>query len=165
MAQNIRTQQQPTDSHWFVIDGRDCFIPWNWEVKVNLTAMQYITPWGDGKEEWTQSDWPTLNEMKAAGMDVKLGHPYQEYDIDFPERFRRLTPKKAREVVAEFAEHGFHVTLDAVMHNYAAWKADFKSGYRGEDFHLFTPCGCNPLSFRATTLHPSCEDWQTTYMC
>ena len=41
---------------------------------------------------------------------------------------------------------------------------DLKSGYRDEKngYHLFTPCGCNPLSLRATSLEKEL-DWQTTY--
>lgn len=162
----IRTTRQAGDSHWFVIDGKDCYLPWNWEVKVNMETMQFILPWGEDKTEWEQSDWPTLNDLKhRMGVSVEDGHPYREYDIDFPDNVRELTPERAQEVVLEFNANGIPVTMEAVMHNYAAWHADFKSGYRGEGFHLFTPCGCNPLSFRATTLDPSCDDWQTTYMC
>lgn len=159
--ETIRTTRQAGDSHWFVIEGKDCFLPWNWEIKVNMQTMQYVMP---GSDEWKTCDWPTLNEMNFSGVDIKEGHPYREYDIDLP-GVRELTPERAHDIVDEFFAHDIPVTLDAIMHNYAAWKADFKSGYRGEDFHLFTPCGCNDLSFRATTLDPSCDDWQTTYMC
>lgn len=31
--------------------------------------------------------------------------------------------------------------------------------------HLFTPCGGNPFSLRATTLEECCRDWQKTYTC
>lgn len=34
------------------------------------------------------------------------------------------------EVIKVFAEHGFNVTEEAVMHNYEAWKGDFKVGLR-----------------------------------
>lgn len=160
----IRTERLANDSHWFVIDGQECFIPWNWEVKVDMQAMTYIER-SEDKEAWEASTLPTLNELKETGHQVEHGFPYKEYDINFPADFRELTPQKAAEVVEEFKAHGFNVTMSAIMHNYAAWKQDWKSGYRGEDFHLFTPCGCNPLSFCATTLHSSCEYWQHTYMC
>lgn len=161
---DIRTTRQTSDSHWFVIEGQECFLPWNWETKVNMQTMQYIDGFDRDADEWKQSDWPTLNQLKASGKDVRNGFPYRAYDINLPD-VRVLTPEKAREIVQEFKDNGFNVTMDAIMHNYAAWTADFKSGYRGDDFHLFTPCGCNPLSFRATTLEESCADWQTTYMC
>lgn len=157
----IRTTRQASDSHWFVIEGKECFLPRSWECKVNMQTMQYVKSYTD---EWETCDWPTLNQLRASGVDVRDGFPYRSYDIDLP-GVRVLTPKRARKIVEEFKANGINVTLDAVMHNYAAWLADFKSGYRGEDFHLFSPCGCNDLSFRATTLDPSCEDWQTTYMC
>lgn len=159
--ETIRTTRQAGDSHWFVIEGKECFLPWNWEIKVNMQTMQYVMP---GSDEWKACDWPTLNQLNLSDADIKEGHPYREYDIDLP-GVRELTPERAHDIVDEFFAHDIPVTLDAIMHNYAAWKADFKSGYRGEGFHLFTPCGCNDLSFRATTLDPSCDDWQTTYMC
>ena len=33
----------------------------------------------------------------------------------------------------------------------------------GNGYHLFSPCGCNPLSVRLSTLHDLCSDWQVTY--
>lgn len=68
-------------------------------------------------------------------------------------------------VIDEFKQHGFNVTKEAILHNYSAWRCDYKSGYRDDanEYFLFTPCGCNPFSLSATTLHPSCEDWQHTY--
>ena len=46
-------------------------------------------------------------------------------------------------------------------------KKDYKSGYCDDtnNYHLFTPCGCNPLSFRATSLPTQCGYWQYTYVC
>ena len=29
---------------------------------------------------------------------------------------------------------------------------------------LLKLCGCNPLSFRASSLHPQCIEWQHTYV-
>lgn len=57
-------------------------------------------------------------------------------------------------------------TREAVLHNFRAWSGDLKSGFRDDrnGYHLFTPCGCNPLSFRATSLEPEL-DWQKTYEC
>ena len=157
----IRTTRQAGDSHWFVIEGKECFLPWNWEIKVNMQTMMYFMP---DTDEWRLCDLPTLNDLNRDGVDVKDGFPYREYDIDLP-GVRELTPERAHDIVDEFFAHDIPVTFDAIMHNYAAWHAGFKSGYRGDGFHLFTPCGMNDLSFRATTLEPSCEDWQTTYMC
>lgn len=161
----IRTEQTASDSHWFVIDGQDCFLPWDWRTKVDMQSMTYIIPYGDDRGEWEVSPLPTLNDLVQQGHKVEEGVPYEKHDVDFPDSFRRLTPQKAFEVMLEFNAEGFPVTMGAIMHNYAAWCQGWKSGYRGEGFHLFTPCGGNPLSFRATTLHPSCDDWQTTYMC
>jgi hypothetical protein len=71
------------------------------------------------------------------------------------------------DIVLWFNEHGYAVSPEAVGHNLSAWWGDMKSGYRDEKngYHLFSPCGCNPLSVRLTTLDKLCEDWQTTYSC
>lgn len=66
----------------------------------------------------------------------------------------------------EFIDNGFNVTMEALRHNYEAWYYDLKSGYRDEEngYHLFSPCGCNPLSFSASELIEG-NDWQITYVC
>lgn len=66
----------------------------------------------------------------------------------------------------EFSRHGFEVSDRALFHNYKAWQLDFKSGCRddGRGYHIFTPCGCNPLSFRLTALSEEMKDWQQTYI-
>lgn len=90
---------------------------------------------------------------------------YDEYVIrPFGDTFK-LGPVPYKKIVAEFAEHGFNVSTAALRHNYDAWRANEKSGYLDESNgnHIFTPCGANPLEFRATTLHRRCRDWQKTY--
>lgn len=68
-----------------------------------------------------------------------------------------------KEVIKEFKTNGFNVTEEAIIHNFEAWKSDYKSGYKDESngYFLFTPCGCNELSFNATELIN--KDWQETY--
>lgn len=68
-----------------------------------------------------------------------------------------------KEVINEFKDNGFNVTEEAIIHNFDAWKSDFKSGYKDEEngYFLFTPCGCNALRFNATVL--TGDDWQETY--
>ena len=105
----------------------------------------------------------TLNNLNAQ----KLGHEvycYDEYNINLGNN-PAMGDKDIDAIIAEFEEAGFKVTKAAIMHNYYAWSADRKSGYRDEKngYHLFTPCGCNPFSLSATTLHDLCKDWQTTY--
>lgn len=70
-----------------------------------------------------------------------------------------------KKVLAWFEEHGLPVTEEAVLHNFHAWQKDMKSGFldKVNGYHLFSPCAHNPLSFERMTLHPSCEEWQTTY--
>ena len=57
-------------------------------------------------------------------------------------------------LIARFNEQGWKVTKEALEHNFWAWKADRKSGYRDDEngYFLFTPCGCNKLSFTATEI-------------
>ena len=113
-------------------------------------------------------DLPDLNQLVREGY-VLEATIYRCHDID-PEAFRDnrncppFTGKWVREFIREFKEHGFNVTREALVHNFSCWIGDLKSGYRDEKngYHLFTPCGCNPLSFRATSLEPEL-DWQETY--
>ena len=106
----------------------------------------------------------TLNNLIKNGIGKEV-FPYNEYDIDLGRV--HLEKHQIEKICKEFRENGFEVTEEAILHNYAAWCGDLKSGYRDEKngYHLFSPCGCNPFSLRATTLEPICSDWQTTYMC
>ena len=89
------------------------------------------------------------------------------YEIYFPVAKRRLTEKDFDSIIEEFAQNGFNVTRDALQHNYVAWLSDMKSGYRDDrnNYHLFSPCGCNPISFRVSALSDDYKNWQTTYEC
>ena len=107
----------------------------------------------------------TLNILIKEGMGKEV-HCYDECDYNedvYPDEFER-TDEKVAEIKAFFARKGYTVEEDAINHQLSAWRCDMKSGYRDEKngYHLFSPCGCNPLSIRLTTLHPLC-DWQKTY--
>lgn len=104
-----------------------------------------------------------LNDIYGQITEV---HCYKEFDVDYGYNFR-LTEARLNEIIGKFKTEGFDVTEDAIRHQYDAWRGDYKSGYRDEErgYHLFTPCGCNPFSIRATTLHEKCKDWQITYEC
>jgi hypothetical protein len=111
----------------------------------------------------------TLNGMIAAGLTEREEvHCYDEveyFEDVYPDTIN-LTKDKIDKIVKFFKEKGYNVQSSAVEHNLSAWFADEKSGYRDEKngYHLFSPCGCNALSIRLSTLHPLCEDWQTTYV-
>ncbi len=106
----------------------------------------------------------TLNKLKEEEK-AKEVFCYDKCDRNFG--WEPLSEDKVMNLVRDFHKNGFNVTARAIYHNMSAWCADMKSGYRDEKngYHLFTPCGCNQLSFRATSLHKLCEDWQTTYVC
>lgn len=152
------------DNHarWFAIKGVDgrLLMPNYWDIHVDLENMRYT---------FNDCDYPTLNDLNHPYDSVKLCYPYNECDIDFD-----YYPEDIDEygfdidfVLDTFSDNGFNVTEEAVMHNFNAWYNDFKSGYRDDEngYHLFTPCGCNHLSFRCTSLHETAKDWQTTYKC
>jgi len=131
-----------------------------YDAKVNLHNLTFLSFADDGYKE---SDLPTFNDLIKSGVVKEVSCIEKTYDIDFPSNVRRLTKKMIKDIIKEFADNGFNVSERAILHNYDCWKCDAKSGYRGRNYHLFTPCGCNPLSFRATTLHRKCANWQTTY--
>ena len=108
----------------------------------------------------------TLNDLLREGKGKEV-FPYEEYDINNVRGAKNLTDKDLLRIQKKFKKNGFNVTFEALFHNYHAWFMDMKSGYRDEEngYHLFSPCGCNPLSFRATTLCDNRKDWQFTYEC
>jgi hypothetical protein len=127
--------------------------------KVDLEKGMYIPT---TSENFEKSSLPTFSELVIDNI-VKEISCIEYFDIDFDYKVKSLTIKDMLDVQKKFKENGYNVSLKAIKHNYDCWLCDFKSGYRGKGYHLFTPCGCNPLSFRATTLHRKCKDWQTTY--
>jgi hypothetical protein len=135
-----------------------------YDSKVDIENLKFISIADEGYKDCTL---PTLNELYANGILIKEGTCIErEYRVDF-RNMTSLNDSDINLIIAKFKENGFNVTKEAIRHNFEAWRYDEKSGYRDEvnNYHLFSPCGCNPLSFRATTLHKQCEDWQTTYTC
>lgn len=121
-----------------------------------------------GKDAEQHPELPDYNDLIRSGR-IEHRTVYRKWCIALkrvPSRFsdRHLSMKRFKEIIAEFRAHGFNVTIEALLHNYSCWLGGLKSGYRDETngYHLFTPCGCNPLEFRATSLD-SQLDWQTTY--
>lgn len=134
-----------------------------YDCKVDIVNKKYITCYDDGYDE---CNLPTFNELYAKGQLEKEGSCIEnEFRLQLKQHY--LTKKDIDNIIKKFKKNGFNITREAIEHNYLAWRSDMKSGYRDEvnNYHLFSPCGCNPLSFRASTLHPKCEDWQTTYFC
>lgn len=134
--------------------------------KIDIDNEMYVPECKD--EEFENLALPTMNELVRDGIVKVVSCIENTYDIDLPavSRFgKKMTAEDFNSIMDEFAQAGFKVTLEALLHNYSSWRGDLKSGYRDEKngYHLFTPCGCNPLSFRATSLHEKCSDWQTTY--
>lgn len=91
---------------------------------------------------------------------------YDEFDVDLG-FIRTMSDSRINGIIRKFKKNGFNVTKEAIMYNWNAWNWDMKSGYRDEEngYHLFTPCGHNPFSLRATTLEECCKEWQKTYEC
>lgn len=129
------------------------------DCKVNLKTGECLWRF---EPEYEKSKWKTINDLCEAG-EVVQKFPYEEYTINLGH------PREidVDSIIKEFQQHGFNVTEEAIMHNFDAWKYDYKSGYRDDskNFFLFSPCGCNPFKLCAMTLHPTCADWQYTYFC
>lgn len=141
--------------HWFETqDGKKLFLPYYYGIHVDLVKMEYT---------YDESDLPTLNDLCSKKILV-VKRPYKEGKVSY--QHYPLTIN-VQSIINKFKKQGFNVTEKAILHNFYAWRCDFKSGYRDEEngYHLFSPCGCNPLSFRVSSLHKACKDWQTTYIC
>lgn len=132
-----------------------------YDCKVDLNTYTFLLSTDEGYKE---SSLPTMNELVDKNL-VKEVSCVVKYEINFPPSVHKLKKKDFESIMAEFRENGFNVTMKALIHNYQCWLGDLKSGFRDNQnkYHLFTPCGCNPLSFSASTLHWKCRDWQTTY--
>ena len=134
-----------------------------YDSKVDIENHKYLS---SGDEGYNESELPTFNDLYANGIMKKEGTCI-ENEYDYTTKKWSLSKSDIESIMLEFKENGFNITKEAILHNYNAWCRDEKSGYRDEvnNYHLFSPCGCNPLSFRATTLHEKCSDWQHTYTC
>ena len=156
-----------TDGRYFIHaqSGTALYLPIWYGHRLDLKNM-LVTESMD--EIPLRPDLPDLNELVRQGhvLEATIYRCHDIYPQGFADRFNkpRLTNELIKEIQAEFKEYGFDVTEKAIHHNWNAWRSDLKSGYRDEKngYHLFTPCGCNPLSFRATSLEPEL-DWQETY--
>lgn len=106
------------------------------------------------------SEFPTINDLIKSGELIEKEY-VDKVCLDTNSFNKRSQYKKWQQF---FKESGFNVTIEALKHNHHCWLMDSKSGYRDEEnnYHLFTPCGCNPLSFTATRLDEH-FDWQETY--
>ena len=134
-----------------------------YDAKVNLQNLTYTSI---TDEDYNECDLPTLNELYKTNQ-IKQGTCIEkECRVDYPNK-THLKDADIKKIIKKFKEQGFDISDVAIKHNFDAWNYGFKSGYRDTEnnYHLFTPCGANPLSFRATSLHKQCEDWQTTYVC
>ena len=136
-----------------------------WDNPIDLGTMTY-------EDRPSNEDELTLNKMVDRKMITGEVHCYDTCNYNeeiYPEDLKdeKAIEDKINEIVLFFLDNRFIVSRDAVEHNVHAWLNDFKSGYRDEtgNYHLFSPCGCNPLSVRLSTLDKLCEDWQTTYTC
>lgn len=141
--------------HWFETkDGKKLFLPYYFGIHVDLVKMEYT---------YDESDLPTLNDL-CANKILVVKRPYKEGKVSYQHYPLTINVKS---IINKFKKQGFNVTEKAILHNFLAWRCDRKSGYRDEEngYHLFSPCGCNPLSFRVSSLHKTCKDWQTTYVC
>lgn len=136
----------------------------NYACKVDIVNKKYVSNFD---KYYKDCDLPTFNDLYANGTMPPEGTCIEKQFVVNPRKHFNLTDEDFDRIVKQFRKGGINVTREAIEHNYNAWLGDFKSGYRDEEngYHLFSPCGCNPLSFRASTLHKKCEDWQQTYIC
>lgn len=110
----------------------------------------------------------TINELKAKKklLERSFTNEFQLVVRNYKNLFLKNGKLSYARIRRIFKRHGFDVTDKALEHNYGCWRDDLKSGFRDEEngYHLFTPCGCNPLSFTATKLNGKCDYWQKTYI-
>lgn len=150
-------------------DNNFC-LKYNWVIDLDKgIIVRRVDYGGNITEEEIAKGYTTLNRLLAEkkAKDVNCYNSL-DFDMDVYMDDPKLDKKvNAKKIMQFFRDNGFNVTSEAVKWCFENWKSGFKSGYRDEKngYHLFNPCGGNPLSIRLTTLNPLCEDWQTTYWC
>jgi hypothetical protein len=127
--------------------------------RIDLDSFQYV----EKDEIGNFNRFPTINDLLADGT-ATLSRYVDEASVIY-----KTWPDKIsyNEIKRKFRKEGFRVSDEAIKHNFDAWKQDMKSGFVDKEngYHLFTPCGHNPLQFHATRLDKHFEDWQITYEC
>jgi hypothetical protein len=146
---------------WFQLsNGTKVFIPRNFFIRLDIPNQQWTVDEVEGL--------PTLNDLVAERKGQWV-FPYEQLsyvDETIENRLSENVDNFNPQLVKKwFEERGFKVSIKAIKHNFDAWRFDYKSGFRDEKngYHLFSPCGCNILSFHLTTLHPTAKEWQKTY--
>ena len=174
MRTNVKAVKRSSFSNFVVLpDGRKLPMMGNpcvrYDAKLDISSGDIIC-WRD--KDYDASPLPTINELISDGT-LSEGSFLRKHEISFSDEescaFKdevlcgRPLSLDFDALIAEFAAHGLKVSRRALEHNFFSWVYDFKSGYRCKRCYLFTPCGCNPLSFTATSLSKYCNEWQTTY--
>lgn len=157
----INQHQAPDEVRYFrVIETGECIygLAYDWGAKVDLKAKTYISRFDES--ESAASTLPTINELVAGGI-LELVNEIVELEIT-KKQVRNLKDFDA--VVAYAKKKGFNIEREAIVHNFKNWQMDFKSGYRGKECHVFTPCAHNPLRYSISKLDDR-VDWQRTYRC
>lgn len=127
----------------------------SWDAKIDFENGTYISI--SERDEYVSSALPTINDLVSSGI-IEARSNIDELRITQNE----VDVQDLDAVVSYAKEHGFNVEREMLEYNLAAWENDHKSGCRGSECHVFTPCGCNPLSFTISKLD-EIVDWQTTY--
>jgi len=163
MAQ-LTSIPQSIDARYFSVNGTNITFPLNppimrYDTLIDLNNLTY----GEGGE--------TLQELIDKGLITEQSHVVEvnfeigEHIDDMTEKHINTNKKLYKYIQDFFAQHGYRVSIKAIKHQYECWEVDLKSGYRGRNYHLFTPCRHNPFSVRLSTLSPICKSWQKTYEC
>lgn len=135
-------------------NGVKLFLPLYYGIHVDLDNLTY---------SFEDCNAPTINDLVKENK-LQYKELFNSCSITFDEFTNSASI--CNKALEYFKQNGYKVTKKAIMHNINAWLYDMKSGYRDDknNYFLFTPCGCNKLSFRLSTLHKY-ADWQITYTC
>lgn len=102
--------------------------------------------------------WPYVKAHKSEILEKAKKGEATDDDVIIAEIEFVSGPKEAAEIAQKI---GLDLPEEAFAENFDAWKNDYKSGHIYGDFHIFSPCGCNPLRF-SVSLNIGL-DWQKEY--
>lgn len=141
-----------------VFSGADSL---SWEEKLNLSTLEGMLAVREGRENYNNCEWPTLNDLLAEGI-VEEWLPYREECLMDADQY------ECEYICDYFESKGLKVSEDAIMWCRSAWKDGWKSGYRDDENGVYVRCAYgidNPCNIWVYELHPTCESWQKTYIC
>lgn len=149
-APEFRTEVAGNAYDRFIAEGREYKSLQEKVVEMNRSLEEFVSN-------------PTFTEYVHADGAIAFIADSDAADFCARRNFMAFKVAGLPKVVELFKAKGIDVTTEELEHNYMAWRNDYKSQIVTADgkHAIFTPCGCNDLSFTAYVAKADSQ----TYVC